>query len=273
MIDKEKITELIYKKILSRKDDYANSWNKPINTNIKHLVIDDILPEKISHEIYKSFPHNLEGFYKRASFRERKKTSANMDIYKKILHEALYAFQDKKVINIISEITQISDLEADEKLYAGGLSIMSKGDFLNPHVDNSHNISRNKYRRLNLLFYVSPDWNMENGGNFELWDERVQKQKTIISKFNRIVIMETNKSSWHSVSKVQSDRLRCCLSNYYFSKNSPYIDNKKYSHVTSFTGRPNENFKRIYGFADNFIRNLISKNLKIGRGKKLINRK
>ena len=73
MIDKENISELIYKKILSRKDDYVNSWNKPINTNIKHLIIDDILPEEISHEIYKSFPRNLEGFYKRASFRERKK--------------------------------------------------------------------------------------------------------------------------------------------------------------------------------------------------------
>ena len=98
-------------------------------------------------------------------------------MYKKIIHKALYAFQNKKVIDIISQITQINDLEADKNLYAGGLSIMSKGDFLNPHIDNSHNISRNKYRRLNLLFYVSPDWKMADGGNFELWDERVSKQK------------------------------------------------------------------------------------------------
>ena len=37
---------------------------------------------------------------------------------------------------------------------------MFEGDFLNPHVDNSHDANREKYRRLNLLFYVSPDWKM-----------------------------------------------------------------------------------------------------------------
>ena len=83
--------------------------------------------------------------------------------------------------------------------------------------------------------------------------------------------METNKTSYHSVSKVQIDKPRCCVSNYYFSKISP--DSSEYFHVTSFTGRPEEMSKKILGLADNFLRNIISKTFKIGRGKKLMHKK
>jgi hypothetical protein len=82
--------------------------------------------------------------------------------------------------------------------------------------------------------------------------------------------METNKISWHSVSKVEIDSPRCCVSNYYFSKISP--DQSEYFHVTSFTGRPDEIVKRVYGILDNTLRNIVSKSFKIGRGKALINK-
>jgi len=101
----------------------------------------------------------------------------------------------------------------------------------------------------------------------------VKRQKTIVSKFNRIVLMETTQDSWHSVNKVLTTLPRYCVSNYYFSKNSPNKNNNKYFRVTSFTGRPEENFKRVYGSVDNYFRNKISIILKAGRRKKLINHK
>ena len=228
MIEKNDIIELIHNKIIINKDSLKQKWNNPKNTKTKYLIVDDLLPEDICKEIYNSFPKDLKGFYLRKSFRESKKTSANMNIYDKILYNSLYAFQDKKIINVISEITNIDYLEADEKLYASGLSAMRQGDFLNPHIDNSHNLTRDKYRRLNLLYYVTPEWKIKNGGNFELWDNKVCSQKTIISLFNRLVIMETNKTSWHSVSEVKTDMLRCCLSNYYFSEKFSSKYSEKY---------------------------------------------
>lgn len=181
-----------------------------------------------------------------------------------------YAFQDRKVVNLISKIVGFSAIEPDPKLYAGGLSMMFKDDFLNPHIDNSHDSERKRYRRLNLLYYVSPDWSLDCGGNFELWNADKSVPKTIVAATNRLVVMETNQSSWHSVSPVRVDRPRCCVSNYYFSEISP--DGNDYFHVTSFTGRPGEVFKRTYGLLDNAVRNLASATLKIGRGKKLINK-
>ena len=147
--------------------------------------------------------------------------------------------------------------------------MMFRGDFLNPHIDNSHDAERKRYRRLNLLYYVSPNWKLKNGGNLEVWNEDQTKAKTIIAKTNRLIVMETNKTSWHSVSKVEINSPRCCVSNYYFSKISP--DHSAYSHVTSFTGRPDEILKRSIGVIDNALRNFVSRSIKLGRGKKLIN--
>ena len=140
-------------------------------------------------------------------FFQRKKKPAKLYTLPNILSDITYAFHDKKIINLISEITKINNLYADENLYAGGLSIMSKNDFLNPHIDNSHDIHRRHYRRLNLLYYVAKDWNINDGGNLELWNTKVSIQKTIFSKFNRLVVMNTDRKSWHSVSKVLSQKI------------------------------------------------------------------
>lgn len=71
--------------------------------------------------------------------------------------------------------------------------------------------------RLNVLFYVSPEWTLKNGGAFELWDDNIEIPKAILSRFNRVVVMETNKTSWHLVSKVLVNQPRCSIYNYYFS--------------------------------------------------------
>lgn len=128
----------------------------------------------------------------------------------------------------------------DEHLYAGGISLMGHGHFLNPHLDNSHDKDRNVYRVLNLLFYVTPDWEHGSGGNLELWDEGPKGQpREIVSKFNRLVLMVTHQKSWHSVNPVRATHAsRCCVSNYYFS-HTP-VSEKEYFHVTSFRGRPEQ---------------------------------
>lgn len=260
------LVDLIYKKIHNNVADIKLQWMYPKGTNTKHFFVDNLLPMEMCQEIYNSFPKDANGFLKLKSFREKKKTSVDLENYDPILAHITYAFHDEKIVNLISEIIGFTQIEPDPFLYAGGLSMMFKGDYLNPHLDNSHDSSRNKYRRLNLLYYVSPNWNLENGGNFELWDDRRLNVKIVPSKTNRLIVMETNKKTWHSVNKVLVDEPRCCVSNYYFSQLSP--DDHEYFHVTSFTGRPNEKIKRIFSLADNKIRNFISEKFKISRGKK-----
>lgn len=256
-------------KIVSRLNE-ANKeiiehWQNPLNTPTRHFYLDNLLPKEDVDEIYHAFPKNGKGFFDKESFREKKRTSRNLSDFNPILSDIIYAIQDPKVVSKVSDLCSMKNIEPDPTLYAGGLSMMFPNDYLNPHIDNSHDSTRKRYRRLNILYYVSPDWHLENGGNFELWNEKRTKPKTIVSKQNRLVVMETNKTSWHSVSKVLIDRPRCCVSNYYFSKNSPY--GNEYFHVTSFLGRPEQPIRRAIGIIDNTIRNIISKTFKVGRGK------
>ena len=270
MTNQEKITRLILEKIQTMSPSIQNQWKYPNGTKTRHFIIDNLLGTSICKEIYNAFPKDGNGFISRNTFREKKSTSADLSKYDKLLTDITYAFQDFRVVDLISKLLALKKIEPDPLLYAGGLSMMFRDNFLNPHIDNSHDRERKRYRRLNLLYYVSPDWKIENGGNFELWDNDRLTPKTIVSTFDRLVVMETNKTSWHSVSRVLVDSPRCCVSNYYFSKISP--DSSEYFHVTSFSGRPEERIKTFFGVADNFLRNFISKTLKIGRGRHLINK-
>lgn len=269
MTNQEKLTLLLLERFQSLAVSVRSQWFNSIGTNTRHFVIDNLLDASICKSIYDAFPKDGKDFHNRASFREKKRTSADLSAYDKILTDITYAFQDERVVNLVSTIIGFEKIEPDPMLYAGGLSMMFAGDFLNPHIDNSHDGDRRRYRRLNLLYYVSPDWKFEYGGNLELWDEEKLTPKTLLALTNRLVVMETNKTSWHSVSRVTINRPRCCVSNYYFSTISP--DLTSYFHVTSFTGRPEETLKKFLGVVDNALRNLVSITFRIGRGKHLIN--
>ena len=241
------------------------TMNDPVETPTHHFVVDNLLPAEIADAIYQAFPRDGNGFFYKATFREKKKTSSNLSDYPEILGEITYALQDTAVVAKVGELCGIKTLEPDPQLYAGGLSMMFKDDYLNPHIDNSHDGKRDRYRRLNLLYYCSPDWALEYGGNIELSNGARTVPKTLVAHQNRLVVMDTNKTSWHSVSHVAVDRPRCCVSNYYFSEEFP--DHPEYFHVTSFDGRPDEPVKHVVGILDNALRNVVSRTSKSGREK------
>ena len=268
-MQRRRIVELILDRLENERANILAQWQAPVGTTTRHFYVDNFLPVEIAIEAHNAFPRDGSGFFNKETFREKKRTSANLTDYAPILADLTYALQDPAVVEKVASIVGFTQIEPDPSLYAGGLSMMFKGDFLNPHIDNSHDAKRDRYRRLNLLYYVSPDWKLENGGNFELWNDDCSVPVALISQQNRLLVMETNKTSWHSVSPVQVDRPRCCVSNYYFSTTSP--DESDYFHVTSFTGRPDESIKKIVGVADNALRNIVSKTLGVGRGKKEIN--
>lgn len=241
------------------------------HTTTKYFILDDVLPAELVMEVFKEFPKDDQYSFG-DTFREKKFTFKKLDELENPIAETLTdAFQSKEVIEEIAKITKISNLEGDFSLYAGGLSRMDQTHFLNPHIDNSHDGDRLRYRRLNILFYVSPNIDEKDGGNLELWDKKVTRPVKVAAKFNRLVVMETTKNSWHSVDPVISDVKRCCVSNYYFSVESPTKIN--YHHVTSYIGRPGELFKRSYGRMDNFLRQMVASTVGITRGREKIRSK
>jgi len=258
---RKEIASLIVSKLNSNKENLKKQFSIR-KKSIGYFYLDDLLPEDVSLKIHENFPSIEEAELKK-DLREYKYIAYKMNAYHSLLEEVTYAFQEDEVVRLISEICQIKEAIPDSSLYAGGLSLMKKENFLNPHLDNSHDKDRNLWRVLNLLFYVTPDWKIENGGNLELWPNGLNNTPIVVeSKFNRLVVMATHQKSWHSVNKVQVDSIRCCISNYYFSK-VPLLRDDKF-HVTSFRARNSKGMKDVFLRMDNFFRNNLRKIFKNG---------
>lgn len=243
-------------------DALLERFDEPTIADAKHqfassaqtrwFAVDDLLPDEMGRAIHAAFPSPAE-MRERKTLREHKYVAAQMDRYPPLGEEALFAFQDSRVIERVAEITGMSSLHADPLLYAGGLSVMGSGNFLNPHLDNSHNNDRSLYRVLNLLYYVTPNWQQGNGGNLELWPAGAKAEPlTIVSRFNRLVVMTTGPDSWHSVSEVRVDSPRCCVSNYYFSEHP--VGDRDYFRATTFRGRPEQPIRDMVLRADAALR-------------------
>ena len=260
LLNRNTCAEIIAYKLEAAKKNLKKQFHIP--NQIASCYLDDLLDEADVKSIYAAFPKKQD-MLQLNDWREYKYVGIQIDKYSPIISEIIYAFQHPKVVKVISEITGIKQLFPDEYLYAGGISLMDKGCFLNPHLDNSHDKDRDKYRVLNLLYYVTPHWRPEYGGNLELWDSGLKHQcRTIDYKFNRLVIMMTNKKSLHSVNKVNYHGQRCCVSNYYFSDQP--VETEPYFHVTSFRGRPEEKLRDIILQGDAMLRNGIRKVFKYG---------
>ncbi len=225
--------------------------------NQDYFVVDDLLPEDLAHAVYRSFPDPARMMLRR-NLRELKYVSSQMSACTPLLQEMVYAFHDPRVADEVAVITGLKEVEPDKILYAGGISLMGRGHYQHPHLDGSHDRERRRYRLVSLLYYISPDWNIENGGNLELWPQgRKAAPHTIHSKFNRLLVKATNRKSWHSVSKVQANRNRTCVFNHYFSKVSP--EGQDFFHVTSFRGRSENSVRDLLLRGETALRSLIRK--------------
>lgn len=258
---RKEISDLILNRIIEVQNQIKIQYEESKN-KIGYFWIDDLLPENLALEISTLFPTKAEMVLKK-SLKEDKYIGVQMNQYAAILEEVIYAFQDARIVNLIAEICDIPHPVPDSSLYAGGLSLMGNKQFLQPHLDNSHDKNRELWRVLNLLYYVTPDWKEEFGGNLEVWPNGLkQPQITIWSKFNRLAVMATHNDSLHSVSPVVVEGERKCVSNYYFSK-SPLKASDSF-HVTSFRGRPDQKVLDQILKVDNALRMGVRKIFKKG---------
>lgn len=262
---REKMVGLIVERLDTEADRIRAEFGADTSIKAKYCAIDDLLPNELADRIGRAFPAS-QAMRLMDSFREKKYTSKSLDQFDPLIADITFAFQDKLVIDKVAELTGIKDAVGDPHLYAGGISAMERGHFLQPHIDNSHDGEQKNYRVLNLLYYITPGWEPANGGNLELWDENVTRPVEIPSLFNRLVLMSTNDKSWHSVNEVKADGTRRCISNYYFSPHSP--NGYETTHVTYFMARPEQKLRRLLTKADSDLRTVLRKVKKSGFAKK-----
>lgn len=261
----DELVKLIIERLDRDADAIKADYAADKGVTARHVAIDDLLPTEIAERIAAAFPPTSQ-MRLIDSFRERKFNSKTLEKFDPIISDITFAFQDERVIAKVAELTDIKDALGDPHLYAGGLSAMERGHFLNPHLDNSHDGEQKNYRVLNLLYYITPGWTAENGGNLELWDIDVTQPLEIPSLYNRLVLMGTGDKTWHSVNEVKADDTRRCVSNYYFSPHSP--NGYETSHVTYFMARPEQKVRRLITKIDSDLRTVLRKVKPTGFAKK-----
>jgi Rps23 Pro-64 3,4-dihydroxylase Tpa1-like proline 4-hydroxylase len=244
--------------------------NRDRECSFRYIIVDNFLPKNIHNDLL-SEVDLLEGrgWKKRSSFRESKWNFDTNILSAGAVEDTLELLSNPAIVSRAEDLFGIEELIPDKSLYAGGISLMKSGDFLYPHVDNSHDSSKSLYRRINALYYPLASREVGAGGDLTLWDNAVRNYVTIETKANRLVLMETNRFSWHSVSEVKANNFdRYCISTYYFSKNSP--QGYEYSHITEFMSPPDRKIARIVNLVDNAARTLSFKIYGHGRGHKFV---
>ena len=150
---------------------------------------------------------------------------------KSVMPPSIFSFieqlESQEFISKVSEATGIDDLLIDDELYGGGLFLHPTGSHLTTHVDFNFNNDIKLYRAVNLLYYMSDDC---EGGDFELYDTDLQKQKSIPPKLNTCILFATNNKTYHGVNKVISG-YRKLLSLWYYTK-EPTKDLSEQPHRT-----------------------------------------
>jgi Rps23 Pro-64 3,4-dihydroxylase Tpa1-like proline 4-hydroxylase len=110
----------------------------------------------------------------------------------------LNAFNSYPFINFLEELTGIPKLLPDPHFNGGGLHQILNGGKLAIHTDFNQLASLDLYRRLNVLLYLNENWKDEYNGNLELWDQTCSScVKSVAPTFNKLVVFETNKRSFH----------------------------------------------------------------------------
>ena len=175
-----------------------------MNFPFYYQVIDNFFNQEQAKRISKEFPdYNSDVWFCYNNPLENKKTCNNWYQFGPETYKTLTMLNSKEFIKQLEKITGISKLYPDIGLHGGGLHIHGTGGKLNIHLDYSIHPKLKLQRKLNLIIYLEENWNPEWGGNLEFWSHDKEKNKpdkrfiTIDNVFNRAVLFDTSKNSWH----------------------------------------------------------------------------
>jgi len=169
-----------------------------------HWIIDNFLDTEVAEKLSNDFlDYNDSNWYVYNNPLEHKKTISNFYLFPSVTYQTFQYLCDPNFVNLLKELTGITNLIPDIGLHGAGWHIHGKGGKLNIHLDYSIHPKLKLQRKLNLILYLTKDWNPDWGGNLEFWTHDQYTNKplecaTVIkNKFNRAIIFDTTKNSWH----------------------------------------------------------------------------
>jgi hypothetical protein len=172
-----------------------------------HVVISDFFARDVAQRLLDDFP-SFEDRYATGETGEvgRKAARRNVRDISDAYREVDDFIQTSEFLNFMSEMTGIPDLMYDAEYHGGGTHENVNGASLYTHVDFNYH-PKGWHRRLNLIVYLTPEWQEEWGGNLELhsnpWDPWTDEVETVPAEFNHAIVFETSEHSWHGFPEIR----------------------------------------------------------------------
>lgn len=225
------------------KSDYNSASPFPF------VVIPNFFKADVAEQIHNSFPKSegtdanqfiKDGWCVYDNPIEGKLAMNNFEAINKhgaILTEIWNVLESDELVDIISNITGIENLEKDPHRHGAGLHSHPPNGRLDMHLDYSIHPITGKERRVNLLIYMNKDWKDEWNGKLELWEgdktkmTNIRPVQSISPNFNQAILFRTSDISWHGMPepvKCPDGECRKSIAIYYVAerREDAYIRNK-----------------------------------------------
>ena len=190
----------------------------------EHVVIDNFFDEKYLSTLISEFPSINDSTKSWHIYHNpiEKKYALNKFDTVATYNLLFQKLQTKEFVNIISQITSITNLENDPLLHGAGIHYHPNGGKLDVHLDYSIHPISGKERRVNLIIYLNKEWKEEYNGDLQLWDDNFQGAvKKYYPVYNRAVLFRTSDISYHGLPhpiKCPDNTGRKSLAIYYVSE-------------------------------------------------------
>lgn len=201
-----------------------------------HVVIEGFMPEQVAQAALEACPSPDSDVWKRSdnSFTENKSTIT----YGEGVKDFYLSEEAMDVLNMLNSgpfmrfVSLLSGVELvpDPYFVEGAYHCVGNNGRLGIHADFSHHPLTKLERRLNLLWYLNPEWKDEYGGALGLYEPDLKTGKLIRPVFNRAVIFATSDISFHGHPEpmtLPEGVYRRSIAMYYYSLPRPERENKQ----------------------------------------------
>lgn len=208
-----------------------------------HIHLSDFLDSDAARSAASEFPDSSsDAWIQYKHFNENKAGLVKRELFPEALGRIVDELNAPEFLDWLSKLTGIPDLVADPTLEGGGLHQSARGGFLNLHTDfTMHHHKKDWKRRINLIVYLNPEWELEWGGAIELWDGQMRTCcASVPPLLNHALIFSTTDHSYHGF----PEKLRCpdgvsrkSIALYYYTIE---CDANFTGHSTNYQARPTD---------------------------------
>lgn len=175
-------------------------------TPFDHIVVDNFFTDEQAEILaahYPSFEDTTATRYSNAI--ELKRVVNHWDRFPASIYNTFIQLNSPEFVRNLELMTGINNLKTDIGLHGGGCHMHGNQGKLNIHMDYSIHPKLKLQRKLNIIIYMTKDWDPAWGGGLELWSHNPETNRPlecvtrVENKFNRAVIFDTTQNSWHGL--------------------------------------------------------------------------